>query len=295
MIRNIEFDVEGVKIRGQFYVPQDGRSSFPTIVMAHGFAAVKEMHINKFAELFAQNGFAVLLFDNRNFGDSEGLPRQEIQPWRQVEDFQHAITFASTLDEVDANRIGVWGTSFSGGHALVLGAIDHRVKCVVSQVPTISGFQNAIRRGNADKQHLLFHRFVEDRIKRLHGGEPATLQVVPLEKDQASVFHTDDAIEWYSAGAEIAPNWKNQVTLRSVENARSYEVGGYMELISPTPVLMLVAENDYITPTDVALQAYEKALQPKKLVILKGGHFDSYVNGFKKASEEAVEWFTNNL
>jgi uncharacterized protein len=72
------------------------------------------------------------VFDNRNFGASDGEPRQEIDPWAQVRDYRHAISWAQTLPEVDAERVGVWGSSYSGAHVLVLGAIDKRVKCVVA-------------------------------------------------------------------------------------------------------------------------------------------------------------------
>lgn len=296
-VKKVEFEVDHVCIKGNFYTPEHAheQQKYPVIVMSHGFGAVKEMHIDRFAEAFAQNGFAVLLFDNRNFGESEGLPRQEINPWQQIEDYRHAITFVSTCEEVDAERIGVWGTSFSGGHCLVLGAIDSRVKCVVSQVPTISGFENAIRRGGGAKQKQLFQQFAEDRKNRLLGGEPATLQIIPTEKNTASVFPSQDAIDWYSTAFDMAPDFVNEVTLRSVENVRGYEVAGYLELISPTPVLLLVAKEDFITPTDITLKAFEKMLEPKKLVFIEGGHFDAYVKGFEQAVRPAVDWFVNNL
>src|SRR5262249_57763647 len=86
-----------------------------------------------------------LVFDNRNFGASDGEPRQHIDPWRQVSDYRDAITYASTLPEVDETRIGIWGSSYSGAHVLVVGALDRRVKCVASQVPLISSHRNAPR------------------------------------------------------------------------------------------------------------------------------------------------------
>jgi fermentation-respiration switch protein FrsA (DUF1100 family) len=83
--------------------------------MAHGFSAVKEMYLDKFAEVFAEAGLGALVFDNRNFGASGGEPRQEIDPWEQVRDYRDAITFVETLPETDADRIGIWGSSYSGG------------------------------------------------------------------------------------------------------------------------------------------------------------------------------------
>ena len=142
MRQDIEFDAEGVTLRGWLYLPQGISGPVPAIVMAHGFSAVKEMYLDGFAEAFAAGGLAALVFDNRNFGASDGEPRQEIDPWAQVRDYRHAITYAQTRPEVDADRIGVWGSSYSGGHVLVLGAIDKRCKCVAAQVPLVSGFRN---------------------------------------------------------------------------------------------------------------------------------------------------------
>jgi fermentation-respiration switch protein FrsA (DUF1100 family) len=142
MRQDIQFDVDGVVLRGWLYVPDAGAAPHPAIVMAHGFSAVKEMYLDRFAEAFAEAGLASVVFDHRNFGASDGRPRQEIDPWEQVSDYRAAITYAITRPEVDGGRVGIWGTSYAGGHVLVVGAIDRRVKCVVSQVPVVSGHAN---------------------------------------------------------------------------------------------------------------------------------------------------------
>jgi dienelactone hydrolase len=138
MRQDIEFDAEGVTLRGWLYLPDGAGGPVPTVVMAHGFSAVKEMFLDSFAEAFAAGGLGAVVFDNRNFGASDGEPRQEIDPWAQVRDYRHAITWAQTRSEVDPDRIGVWGSSYSGGHVLVLGAIDKRIKCVACQVPLVA-------------------------------------------------------------------------------------------------------------------------------------------------------------
>ena len=146
MRKDIEFKTEdGIKLRGWHYLPEKRTGKVPTIVMAHGFSAVKEMYLDRFADAFAAAGLGALVFDNRNFGASDGEPRQEIDPWQQVSDYRDAITFAETLPETDPARIGIWGSSYSGGHVMVVGAIDRRVKCVVAQVPLASGHDNARR------------------------------------------------------------------------------------------------------------------------------------------------------
>ena len=103
-------------------------------------AGVKEHGIARSAEAFADAGFVVFLHDHWSFGSSGGEPRQDVDPWRQVADWRRAISYLQSRSEVDTKRIGLWGTSYAGGHALVLGTTDRRIACIVAQVPTISGY-----------------------------------------------------------------------------------------------------------------------------------------------------------
>jgi len=296
MRRDVEFNAEGVTLRGWHYVPSKGKKRFPTIVMAHGFSATKEMYLDRFAEAFVDAGFGALVFDNRNFGASDGEPRQEIDPWEQVGDYRHAITYAQTLKDVDADRIGIWGSSYSGGHVIVVGAIDRRVKCVVGQVPLVSGHRNARRIVRADFVDAVGAMFDEDRASRYAGKPPAMIPVVDADPMAASALPTPDSWTWFSeTGNTRAPSWKNEVTLRSVEMFWEYEPGAYLPYVSPTPFCMIVARGDWLTICDLAIEAYESAREPKKLVILPGGHFDAYVAGFDSASGAATDWFVQHL
>ena len=294
--RDIEFDAEGVTLRGWFY-DADGRSgAAPTIVMAHGFSAVKEMYLDKFAEVFAAAGLNALVFDNRNFGASDGEPRLEIDPVQQVRDYRHAITYATTLDEVDPTRIGAWGSSYSGGHVLVLGAIDRRVKAVVAQVPLVSGSANIAELVRADFRAGFRQMFDDDRAARFRGDPPAMVPVVAEDPLAPSALPTPDSWTWFTeTGKTRAPSWKNEVTLRTVEMLGEYEPAAYIARISPTPLLMVVAREDHLTPAHLAIDAYERAREPKRLVILPGGHFDAYVDGFAEASTPARDWFVEHL
>jgi fermentation-respiration switch protein FrsA (DUF1100 family) len=294
--RDIEFDAEGVTLRGWFY-DADGRSgAAPTIVMAHGFSAVKEMYLDEFAEVFAAAGLNALVFDNRNFGASDGEPRCEIDPVQQVRDYRHAITYATTLDEVDPTRIGAWGSSYSGGHVLVLGAIDRRVKAVVAQVPLVSGSANIAELVRADFRAGFRQMFDDDRAARFRGDPPAMVPVVAEDPLAPSALPTPDSWTWFTeTGKTRAPSWKNEVTLRTVEMLGEYEPAAYIARISPTPLLMVVAREDHLTPAHLAIDAYERAREPKRLVILPGGHFDAYVDGFAEASTPARDWFVEHL
>ena len=293
--RDIEFDAEGVTLRGWFYPAEGASGTAPTIVMAHGFSAVKEMYLDAYAEVFAAAGLNALVFDNRNFGASDGEPRQEIDPWAQVRDYRHAITYAGTLAEVD-DRIGVWGSSYSGGHVLVVGAIDRRVKAVVCQVPMVSGHDNFRALVRADLIAGFQDMFNDDRAARFRGDPPVMVPVVAEDPAAPCALPTRDSWEWFSeTGKTRAPSWRNEVTLRSVEMFSEYEPIAYLPYISPTPLLMQPAIGDHLTPCDLAVAAYEKAREPKKLNILPGGHFDAYVKGFDDSSGPARDWFVRHL
>jgi uncharacterized protein len=126
---DIEFYVEGGdRLRGWLFTPKPGVRSCAAISMAHGYAGVKEHGLERFARAFAEAGFVVLVHDHRNFGASDGAVRNDIDPWNQIADWRRAISFLESRPEVDPDRIGVWGTSYAGGHVLVLAYLIHRMK-----------------------------------------------------------------------------------------------------------------------------------------------------------------------
>jgi fermentation-respiration switch protein FrsA (DUF1100 family) len=296
MRRDIEINAEGTTLRGWLYLPDGARGRVPAVVMAHGFSAVKEMYLDRFGEVFSRAGMAAVVYDNRNFGASDGEPRQEIDPWQQVRDYRHVITWASGLAEIDAERIGVWGSSYSGGHVLVVGAIDRRVKCVVSQVPLVSGSRNLKRLIRADMMAPVRAQFDADREARFKGLAPAMMPVVAEDAMAPSALPTADSWQWFTeTGRSRASAWRNEVTLRTVEMLGEYEPRDYVSRISPTPLLMVIADNDHLAVADEAFRAYNEALEPKRIVVLKGGHFDAYVHDFERASGAARDWFAEHL
>jgi fermentation-respiration switch protein FrsA (DUF1100 family) len=296
MRRDIEINAEGVTLRGWLYLPDRVGGPLAAIVMAHGFSAVKEMYLDRYAEAFSDAGMAALVFDNRNFGASGGEPRQEIDPWQQVRDYRQAITWICRQPQIDRDRIGVWGSSYSGGHVLVVGAIDRRVKCVVSQVPLVSGSRNLKRLVRADLAAPLREQFDADRDARFAGAAPAMIPVVTPDLNGAAALPTPDSWKWFTeTGKTRAPAWRNEVTLRTVEMLGEYEPGSYIERISPTPLLMVIAAQDHLAVADEAFAAFNRALEPKRLLVLRGGHFDAYVEDFERAGTAARDWFMQHL
>jgi alpha-beta hydrolase superfamily lysophospholipase len=148
--RSVEFSSQGATLRGLLYLPRAAARRPPIVVMAHGFSATMDgMVADRYAAAFCDAGLAVLLYDHRNFGRSGGEPRQQIDRWLQVIGYRDAIDFATTIGEVDASRLAVWGDSLSGGCVLVAATFDPRVAAVVTQVPACGDAPPTADPGNA--------------------------------------------------------------------------------------------------------------------------------------------------
>lgn len=291
---DVTFQADGGITLGAWLFLPDGPGPHPAITMAHGYAGTKSHGIECFAKAFAEAGFVVLLHDHRNFGTSGGEPRGDVDPWRQIADWRRAISYLESRPEVDPNRLGLWGTSFAGGHAIVLGATDRRLRCVVSQVPTISGYEQGLRRISPDTLPMLEEAFAEDERAQLRGEPPRRQAIVSTDPAIPAAYRSQESIEFY---LQPIPEgiWDNEVTVRSTRAARMYEPGAWIARVSPTPLLMIVAQNDRVTLTDLELAAHERALEPKKLVLIPGGHFDPYLNQFPLAKAAATAWFLEHL
>jgi fermentation-respiration switch protein FrsA (DUF1100 family) len=292
--QDVEFTAEGgVTLRGWLFVPE-GPGRHPAITMAHGYAGVRDHGLERFARAFADDGFVVLLHDHRGFGASDGEPRLDVDPWRQIADWRRAISYLESRPDVDPNRIGLWGTSYAGGHALVLGATDRRLRTVVAQVPTISGYEQGLRRIPPDGVAALEESFAEDERRQFRGEPLARQAIVSADPNVPASYRSQDAIDFYT---QPTPHgvWQNNVTVRSTRAARMYEPGAWITRVSPTPLLLIVALSDAITVTGLALAAYERALHPKKLITIPGGHFDPYLSQFDKSSAAARGWFAEHL
>jgi uncharacterized protein len=136
--------------------------------------------------------------------------------------------------------------------------------------------------------------FIDDERRRYQGEPPATQAAVSADPAVPAAYRSPDAVAFYNQPVPEGV-WENVVTLRSTRAARMYEPGQWISRVSPTPLLMIVGLHDSITLTDLALAAYERALQPKKLVTIDGGHFDPYLGRFAQASTAACDWFAEHL
>lgn len=288
---NVEFISDGVTLKGWFYTPKEQTSPAPCVIMTHGFSALKEHYLDKFAMRFAEAGLCVLVYDNRNFGESGGQPRLEVDHIAQITDMKNAITYVQQLKNVDSEKIGLWGTSFSGGVVLAVAATDKRVSCVVSQVPFISGHHKYFKSAKPEQWERMKSKYDADRQARSEGKPPATIAVVTDNPDKPAVMKIPSAYTYFTS----IESWENKVTLRSVENAGEFEPIAFVKDISPTPLLFIVGKADTINTTELALKAYEAAGEPKKLVLVEGDHFEPYVNQFDIAVDAACQWYETHL
>lgn len=281
---DVAIKLEGATLAAWHYQPR-GPGAAPLIIMSHGFGAVREMALPRVAEAFASAGLSVILYDHRCFGASSGEPRQEANPWQQVQDMRDVISFGRGLPGVDPERIGLWGTSYSGGHVLVVGAVDRRVSCVVSQVPAVSGLRTVQRTTPADQLRALREEYYADREARLRGEPP---RYAPISRPGSESFA-------WSSVAGVGTSYKNEITLKSWDMFTEYEPWPFIERIAPTPLMMILAKDDCRTPIDDQLAAYATAREPKTLVLLEGSHYGPYGPKLEEAAAAARDWFLERL
>jgi len=291
---------DGTRLRGWWYVAEGARG-LQGIVMAHGFSAVKEMVLDRYAEVFAAAGLAVLVYDHRNLGASEGEPRQEVDPWGQVLDYRSAIDWLSARPEVDSERIGIWGSSFSGGEVIIVGACDERVRAVAANVP-FAGLPGVDYADTEARFQAIRRRVLSEGA----GGQPRPAEevlgpfaVVEAEGVELPIYLPQaESSEWFlRLGAEPGSTWQNRITLRNAfAGDPPFDPGVCVAHVAPAPLLLLVASEDRLAATGVALAAFERAGEPKQIEMIPGHHFVPYAGaGFEQASTAARDFFKRHL
>jgi fermentation-respiration switch protein FrsA (DUF1100 family) len=296
MRKNVKFPSKELRCSAYYYVPDNIKigQKLPAIIMAHGLTGVKEHTLPDFAERFVAAGFVVLLFDYRTFGDSEGEPRCQLFQLELAEDYRNAITWMSEQPEVDPNRIGIWGTSNSGGLVLYVATFDSRVKAVVAQEPAVF---NPAAWHTIDPEKWLKdgESILDDRIRRYHDKTVKYVKVVAPEGEPC-VLPGKEAYEYFMATRKTAPNWCNQITSESLEKMREFDPVSFVDLIPGIPVLFIPMENDGLIPMEITMQVYNRIPEPKKIIILPIRHFDVYFKPWMpKAADAAIEWYKKYL
>jgi len=296
----ISFDSAGARCAGMHltgqgtaFAGEDGRR--PCVVMAHGFAGTMDSGLIPFAERFADAGLDALVFDYRHFGASEGEPRQLLSIRRQLEDYAAAIAFARTLEDVDPERIVVWGSSYSGGHVVPVAVADGEVAAVISQVPAMDGVAtmiNAARKSGVAGMAKLTARALGDLLASLRGREPLTAPAVG-EPGSVAFMTTPDAEPGMRAVA--GPSWRNEVAARIALQAGSYRPGMQADRL-PCPILVQIADRDSVAPPQAAQDAAWRATGRAEVRIYPIGHFDIYTGQpFEQAIADQLHFLRRHV
>ena len=250
--------------------------------MGGGWLYVKEIVLPDYAEEMVKRGLAVLMFDYRGLGESSGEPRQHLDPWAQIEDYRNVISYAERLPDIDPARIAAWGISYAGGHTLILGAIEPRLRAVVSVIPVIDGYKTMelVQGTRNDRMSRLTKAILDDRRTRYQGGEPAYIPHNSLEPDsELCTWPFKSSYEFFSkARSTFAPRNQNRSTLESVELLMSYSVNPFLGRLLGMPVLMVVVDGDDHTPWELQIDAYQRIPSPRKEIALleKVSHIGLY-------------------
>ena len=292
MKNSVAFYSEGYKLVGDVYSPPDLRPSEQRagIILCHGYTGVKDLYLPDNARVLTEAGYMVMTFDYKGWGDSEGPPCR-LAPYSRVYDVQAALTFFGTLSEVDPERLGIYGTSYGGATVVWVGAIDPRVKCIVSVVGIGHGtrWMRSVRR--PDEWYDLLERSEEDRVQRVMTGQSELV-------DRSEILLPDrQSAELAAAARRENSAAVNTIPLEYVDDTLSFNPEWVVDKIAPRPILFITTDNDRLVPPEESSYLYTRAGEPKKLIILKGyGHYEVYADpAFSEIMQETLAWFQKCL
>ena len=278
---DVTFDSAGIPLAGHLYVPEGAAAGrLPAIVVSHPASGVKEQTAGLYARRLAEQGFITLAFDAAYNGESGGAPRGLEDPAHRVEDIKSAISFMSVQDNVDPDRIGLFGICASGGYVIPATATDLRVKALA----TVSGVDigKFFRQGYDGKQdpavlHAMLDNAAKARTAAARGEGPQTFPIFPPSEADARAAgqYVYEGWEYYCTPRAQNPRSTKQMPWISVDKIAASDGFSFIDMIAPRPLLMIVgtkADTKWITE-----QAFPKAHEPKELFWIEGAsHVDLY-------------------
>ena len=292
MKRAVEFYSEGFKLCGDVYTPDDLRPGEvrAAVLLCHGYTGVKDLYLPDNAMALNQAGYVAMTFDYKGWGDSEG-PRNRLAPYSRVIDIQAAMTFLGLQPEVDAERIGLYGTSYGGATVTWVGAVDQRARCIVSVVGIGNGARWMSRVRRVDEWFDMLERSEADRGMRATTGKSEFV-------DRSEILLPDrQSAELAAAARRDNPAAVSTIPLEYVDDTIGFNPEWIVDRISPRPILFITSDNDRLVLPEESVQLYAHAGEPKKLVVLKGyGHYEVYNEpAFSEVMAPTLDWFRQYL
>ena len=270
----VQFTSGDDRISAWLYRPA-GSAAAPLLVMAHGLGAVRTMRLDAYAERFSAAGYACLVFDYRNFGDSDGQPRQVLDIDLQLADWAAAVAYARTLDGIDHDRIGLWGTSFAGGHVITTAARLPGIVAVIAQCPFTDGIASARTISNPLATARIAVRAIRDVVGARRGRSPVMIATGGRPGDIA-LMNTPDAYAGYLRLVPEGVELRNEIAARIAMKVFTYRPG----LLTPKigcPILFCVCEYDSLAPAAATLRHAANAPRGE-VKTYPEGHFAIYVD-----------------
>jgi uncharacterized protein len=288
---DVEFASGADRISAWLYRPADSGPA-PLLVMAHGLGAVRSMRLDAFAERFSAAGYACLVFDYRNFGDSGGQPRQLLDVGMQLADWAAAVSYARTLDGIDHGRIGLWGTSFAGGHVIATAARLSGIAAAVAQCPFTDGIAS-VRAINPLTAARITARAIRDVVGAAAGRDPVMIPTAG-RPGEVALMTAPDAYEGYLRLVPPGTEIRNEVAARIGLKVLTYRPGRLAAKI-PCPILFCVCESDSVAPATPTLRYAAKA--PRGEVrMYPEGHFAIYVgDAFERVVADQLAFLDGHL
>lgn len=284
---DIEFYSEGTLLRGVLKAPDSTPThGHPIIIQGPGWLeTVGDPLSLQFHEGLVDAGYAILQFDYRGFGRSEGEPGW-LLPYSQQFDIRNAITYASTRDDVDIERLGLFAVGgTAGGNAIYVAAKDPRVKAICAQTVVADGVQ-WLREQRREWEWVEFTRRVEaDRRSRV------------LHNKGELVDPTQDImVATPERKKKGMPLRGNGFQLASVDYLADFRPVDIVHRIAPCALLLTCVEDDVVTPEHHAWELYSAAQGPKRLLVQRGlNHYQSYTLNYSVLMENFVDWYGAHL
>lgn len=290
---DVEFAVPGAVLRGKLFRPDDGPARPPVVVLQGGLGGPAESNWGT-AGAFTDLGLAALAYDHRSTGYSDGEPRQEFDPWQQCRDLRDVITHLTLRDDLDADRLALWGVSIGGANSMFVAATDRRVRAVVSIIPPVSGW-SARALQPAETLAELEALIPVDRAARLRGEPPITMRLHGRrEPGRPVMFSDEEGLEFVENAIHHLPSFRNEITLSTLDRIYEMEVHAYAERIA-APLLMVLASADTVAPVEEARAMFARVPEPKELIEFPGQHYEILSKHFPEIIERSTRWLAATL